>query len=321
MSSPRVSFVVLSYNYAQYIGETISSILDQEGEHDFEIIVVDDASTDDSDAVIRAFDDPRITYIRHEQNQGHAATVTDGLRAARGDLVARIDSDDRYRPYFLNEVLPLFAAHPDVGLVYGDAAVMDSAGKITIPASDVMHGGRDYHGNEYVRLLEENFICAPTVIARRQAWLDALPIREGLIFHDWYFTLMIGRAHAFYYRARVLADYRVHSRNYHTVISRNRSEEPSIFGLLDQLYSGVEADAELERAKQSARRRVYGRQYLTLAQKYFGHGLNEDARRCYWNAIRLRPEYAFRADVARQFTGTLIGRDRYDHIKRLIKPS
>src|SRR5207253_6329760 len=97
LNQPRVSFVVLSYNYAHFIGETIQSILDQRGHHDFEIIVVDDASPDNSDEVIKAFRDPRIRYFRHERNQGHAATVTDGLREARGDIVARIDSDDRYR--------------------------------------------------------------------------------------------------------------------------------------------------------------------------------------------------------------------------------
>lgn len=319
MTQPRVSFVVLSYNYARFIGETISSILAQEGNHDFEIVVVDDASTDNSDEVIRAFQDPRLRYFRHERNLGHAATVTDGLRAARGDLVARIDSDDRYRPYYLNEVLPLFDAHPEIGLVYGDAAIMDAAGVITIPTSDVIHGGRDHHGNEYARLLAENFICAPTVIARRQAWLDALPIPEGLVFHDWYFTLLIGRNYPFYYRARVLADYRVHAANYHTLISRNRSEEPSIIGLLDTLFEQTERDDALERAKQAARNDVYARHYLTFAQKYFGHGLNADARRCYLQAVRRRPANLLRADVARQLTGTLIGRPLYERIKAVIK--
>lgn len=321
MTQPRVSFVVLSYNYARFIGETISSILKQEGDHDFEIVVVDDASTDNSDEVIRAFQDPRLRYFRHERNLGHAATVTDGLRAARGDLVARIDSDDRYRAYYLNEVLPLFDAHPETGLVYGDAAVMDATGVITIPASDAIHGGRDHQGNEYVQLLAENFICAPTVIARRQAWLDALPIPEGLVFHDWYFTLMIGRSYPFYYRSRVLADYRVHAANYHTLISRNRSEEPSIIGLLDTLFAQAERDDALEHAKQAARNDVYARHYLTFAQKYFGHGLNADARRCFLEAVRRKPANLLRADVARQLTGTLIGRSLYERIKTVIKRS
>ena len=123
MTAPLVSFVLLSYNYARYIGDTISSVLQQEGDHSFELIVVDDASTDNSHDVISAFADPRIRYFRHETNQGHAATVTDGLRAARGTYIARIDSDDPSRPHFLNEVIPLFEQHPRVGLVYGDAGV------------------------------------------------------------------------------------------------------------------------------------------------------------------------------------------------------
>lgn len=319
MTSPHVSFVVLSYNYAGYIGECIASILDQAGDHEFEVIVVDDASTDNSEEVIRSFADPRIVYIRHPRNLGHAATVTDGLKAARGELVARIDSDDRYRANFLNEVTPLFERYPDIGLVYGDAAIIDEAGVITGATSDTIHGGRDYHGSEYVKLMQQNFICAPTVIARREAWLQALPIPEWLVFHDWFFTLMIGRHYPFYFRATVLADYRVHPRNYHSLIARNKTEEPSIIGLLDRLFETPETDPLLQRAKQRARRAVYSSQYLDFAQKYFWFQLNADARRCYWNAIRLDPTLLGRPDVARQFAGTLMGRSLYERMKKILK--
>lgn len=319
MKQPRVSFVVLSYNYARFIGECIASILAQEGAHDIEIVVVDDASTDDSDRVIRSFDDSRINYIRHERNQGHAATVMDGLRAARGELIARIDSDDRYRPYYLNEVVPLFDRHEDVGLVYGDAAIIDDNGDVSQATADVVHGGRDHHGNELVHLLAQNFVCAPTVIARREAWLGALPVPEWLVFHDWYFTVMIARSHAFYFRARVLADYRVHAANYHALIARNKSEEPSIIRFLDLVFAHPESDAALEAAKQRARRNIYAAQYLQLAQKYFWYGQNRDARRCYWQAVRRRPSFLTEARIARQFAATLLSRRLYDAAKRAVK--
>lgn len=319
MTTPKISFVVLSYNYARYIGECIASILDQAGDHDFEVIVVDDASTDDSEAVIRSFEDARIIYVRHPQNLGHAATVTDGLKIARGNLVARIDSDDRYRPEFLNEVVPLFDRFPDVGLVYGDAAIINEHGSITQVGVDVVHGGRDYHGSEYVKLLRQNFICAPTVIARREAWLQALPIPEWLVFHDWFFTLMIARHYPFYFRAAILADYRVHPHNYHSLIARNKTEEPSIIGLLDRLFGTPESDAELQDEKEQARSAVYSTHYLTFAQKYFWFDLNADARRCYWRAIRMNPSLLGRPDVARQFAATLVSRRLYDGVKKFVK--
>ena len=317
-ATPLVSFVVLSYNYGRFIGETLASIIAQRGDHTFEIIVVDDASTDNADDVIRSFSDPRVRYIRHEHNLGHAATATDGLRAARGQLVARIDSDDRYRDTFLNEVLPVFAKYPEVGLVYGDAALIDDDGRQTASRVDDQHGDRDFRGNEYVALLERNFICAPTVIARRAAWLQALPVPAALSFHDWYFTLQIARRSPFYFRNAVLADYRVHGANYHTVITRNRSEEASIFQLLDQLYSEVEVEPQLEQRKQAARTRVYAAHYLVLALKYFGAGMIDDARRCYIDAIRRRPAYLSRPAVARQLLATFIGLRNYRRLKGLL---
>jgi glycosyltransferase involved in cell wall biosynthesis len=316
--APLVSFVVLSYNYARFIGETIRSILEQQGSHDFEVIIVDDASTDNSHEVITAFTDPRINYIRHPRNLGHAATVTEGLKAARGKYVARIDSDDRYHPGFLNEVLPIFTRHPDAGLVHGDAALIDDDGVQTAARVDTQHGGRDFLGNEYVALLERNFVCAPTVIAPREAWLFALPIPSDLSFHDWFFTLKIARQAPFYFRSTVLADYRVHRANYHTVITRNKSEEASIMRLLGALFAEREASEPLEQAKQRARNRIYAAHYLVLAQKYFGAGMTADARRCFVEAIRRRPMLAGDPSVVRQLLATFIGLGRYQRLKGML---
>ena len=318
-TTPLVSFVVLSYNYARFIGETIRSMLQQRGGHDFEIIVVDDASTDHSHDVISAFRDQRIRYLRHDRNLGHAATVTDGLRAARGRYLARIDSDDRYRPDFLNEVIPILEQRPAVGLVYGDAAIINDAGATTAPTTDTRHDGCDFEGNEYVALLERNFICAPTVIARREAWLAALPIPEGLSFHDWFFTLQIARSWDFYFRGSVLADYRVHAGNYHTQIARNKSEERSIMWLLDRLFAESEADPQQQAAKLPARSRIYAAHHLTLALKYFGAGMSADARRSYLAAVRYRPACLSSGAVVRQLIATFMGIATYQRFKRMVQ--
>ena len=316
--APLVSFVVLSYNYARFIGELIESILAQQGDYDFEVIIVDDASTDNSDEVISAFRDARIKYVRHEHNQGHAATVTDGLRLARGRYIARIDSDDRYRPDYLQRVVPILERQPNVVLVYGDAAMIDDDSVQTAPRTDDQHGGRDHTGNEYVALLERNFICAPTIIARREAWLQALPIPEGLTFHDWWFTLQIARTGDFHFCSHVLADYRVHRANYHSLLTRERAEEGSIRWLLDMLYAEREPDAALQADKEQARARVYARHYLVLARKYFGAGMSADARRCYLQAVRRHPAYLTDLSVTRQLLATMVGMRFYQRMKALL---
>jgi glycosyltransferase involved in cell wall biosynthesis len=318
-SSPRVTFVVLSYNFSRFLRECIESILAQEDAGSFELVVVDDASTDDTRAKLQAYRDERIRVKWHEKNLGHVASVNEAMAEARGEFVARIDGDDRYRPHFLRSTLPIFEKFPDVGLVYGDAALIDVRGNLTEARSDREHGGRDYKGNELVRLMEENFICSPTVIARREAWLPTLPVPGGLAFHDWYFTLMMARAHDFYYLNQVLAEYRVHPGNLHSRIVSDGSEEASIFRLLDRIFAETEKTPELEMAKRRARSRIHGAQFLTLATKYFGLGMYGEARRCYLRAIGERPAYLLRPLVLRRLAATLVGRRIYERAKALVK--
>src|SRR5690349_3878197 len=89
----QVSFVVPCYNYGRFLTDCLSSIFRQEGDYSFEIVAVDDASTDDTLHVLEAFADPRLKVVRHESNQGHVKTITRGLREASGQFIARIDPD------------------------------------------------------------------------------------------------------------------------------------------------------------------------------------------------------------------------------------
>ena len=319
--NPTVSFVVPVYNYGRYLRECLDGILGLDGGFDFEIIAVDDCSTDDSLDILKSYGHRRIQVVSHEQNKGHAATVEEGLRRANGTFVARIDPDDRYRPNFLTATLPKFEEHPDVALVYGDAAQINEAGETTLESSDITHKDGDFKGNELLALLEENFICSPTVIARREAWLKALPVPKGLAFHDWYFTLKIARDHDFYYVNEVVADYRVHPEAHHAKIVKDRSEEESLFWLLHEFLSTPEPTDTREKQKQASRHRILASHHLTLARKYFGLEMYSDARRCYLHALRRRPQYLGRADVLRQLAGTIIGGKAYGRIKRALKSS
>jgi len=319
MTTPEISFIVPCYNYGRYLPDCLDSIFSQEGEFDFEVIVIDDASTDDTLEVLGAYTDSRIRLIRHEKNVGHVGTINEGLRATRGAYVARIDPDDRYRPRFLLSTVEKLRMHPEVGMVYGDVAIIDDRGEITAERSDDVHRRRDHKGNELVRLMERNFICAPSVIARREAWVDALPVPEGLAFNDWYFTLMMARKYEFYFVGDVLAEYRVHGSNHHSQIVKNKTEEPSIFRLLDQLYSDDREPPEVLSQKRRAKRKVYGAQYLDMADKYFWYGYEADARRCYLAAARHRPQLLLRAGVMRRLFGTLIGLERYERAKSAFK--
>jgi glycosyltransferase involved in cell wall biosynthesis len=316
---PLVSFVVLCYNTERYVGDCIRSILSLDTDVPFEIIALDDHSPDGTYAVLQSFTDPRLKAIRNQKNLGHALAMEIAIREAKGKWIARIDSDDRYRPDFLSKTLPVFEKYPEVGMVYGDASMIGPNGEEYAPKCDQQHGGRDFKGSELVQLLGCNFICAPTIISRRELLLPHLPIPSHLAFSDWYFTVNLARETEFYYIDSVIADYRVHSGNMHSKTVLDKSEERSIFWLLDQIYRLPERTPALQAQKLELRRRIYGRHYVTLADKYFGAFMNGDARRCYLQAIVRRPAYIVTHGILRRLFATLFGRSIYERLKTFRK--
>lgn len=95
--SNLVSIIMPSYNTGQYIGESIRSVLAQTYEN-WELIIVDDCSTDDTDAVVSSLADPRIRYFRNEKNSGAAISRNRALREAKGRWITFLDSDDLWHP-------------------------------------------------------------------------------------------------------------------------------------------------------------------------------------------------------------------------------
>jgi len=116
--SPKVSVVIPVFNRPAPVRRAIESVLAQTCQ-DFEIIVVDDASTDGTPAAVEAFGDRRITLIRHERNRGGSAARNTGFRAGSAPYVAFLDSDDQWLPTKLDRQLEVFERSRDaLGLVY-----------------------------------------------------------------------------------------------------------------------------------------------------------------------------------------------------------
>lgn len=126
--SPKVSVVIPVYNRAKYVGETIESVLSQTYRN-FELIVVDDGSTDDSRKVLESFGD-RVKILEHpnRENRGQSAAINRGLAAARGEYVGMLDSDDLWLPNKLALQVAYLDAHPHIGLVYGNGRAIDQNG-------------------------------------------------------------------------------------------------------------------------------------------------------------------------------------------------
>lgn len=115
MSAPRISVILPVYNGAEFLAEALASVLGQTF-RDFEVWVIDDASTDGSAAVAEGFRDPRVRVVRHERNRRLPATLNHGLDLARGEFVARMDADDVCLPGRFARQAAFLDAHPEIGL-------------------------------------------------------------------------------------------------------------------------------------------------------------------------------------------------------------
>jgi glycosyltransferase involved in cell wall biosynthesis len=314
MTAVPLSIIVQSYNFAPFLGEAIRSVLDLRDPSPDEIVVIDDASRDDSAAIARSFGDPRLRVIVNERNLGAAETFNRAFEATRGDFVARLDGDDRYRPDFLTHAMGAFARHPGAVAAYGCIEMIDPTGRVTsTERHDALPAG-PHCGDRFVDLLEENFLSAPTLIARREAWQRALPVPADMPFFDWYAALRIAESGPIAFTGEVHADYRVHPGGMHSVMLRDGWGEAIYRRVLDTFFSEP-GHAE---AKAARRGRIYARWYRSIGDSYLGVGRREDARRCYALALRSDPWRLAQVTTARRWAASLLPGSTYERAKRMV---
>ena len=132
MSAPRVTISIPSYNYGRFIGQTIESVLAQDYP-DYEVLVIDDASKDDSAEVVGRYRDPRIQYIQNSTNIGQFATINKALHLGRGEYFINLASDDIWYPGLLRRAVNLLETHPKLMAVHTAEYCIDPGGrKLTI---------------------------------------------------------------------------------------------------------------------------------------------------------------------------------------------
>ena len=125
---PRISIVTPSYNQAQFLEETIRSVLLQ-GYLDLEYVIMDGGSTDGSVEIIRKYE-PWLSYVRIGADEGQSAAIGEGFGHTSGEILAWLNSDDYYLPGALKRAAQFFVHHSRVVLANGDANLVDVAGRI-----------------------------------------------------------------------------------------------------------------------------------------------------------------------------------------------
>jgi glycosyltransferase involved in cell wall biosynthesis len=274
----RVSVVVPAYNRADYLGEALDSALAQDYAA-FEVVVVDDGSTDGTPAVLARYGD-RIR-VHRQANAGQSAAINRGVEMARGDLIALLDSDDAWLPGKLARQVPLLDAAPDAGLLYAALEFMDGAGR-TI--TDPRPPRATPSGQVLAELLEGNFIRTPTAIFRRALFLEAGGYDTALrCANDWDLWLRLATGRPVLRDPVPSARYRLHGDQ--AVRLRRRLAEERVT-VLERHLPRIERDAPALAARA---RRCLADRLMKLARLDLREGRREDAEPRIARAIALVP--------------------------------
>lgn len=200
---PLVSIVTPSFNQAAFLEETIRSVLGQTYPN-LEYLIVDGGSTDGSLEIIQKYAN-RLAWWASEKDRGQTDAINKGFARARGEILAWINSDDTYLPHAIAEAVEYLRAHPEAGMVYGDANLMDEAGQVI--------GRFPARQTDYARL-RRGYVHIPQQAAffRAALWRRVGPLDPTFYFAmDYDLWVRLAREAPLHYHPRLWANFRLHS--------------------------------------------------------------------------------------------------------------
>ncbi len=277
MTSPLVSIITPSYNQAAYLEQTLCSVLDQDYAP-LEYLVVDGGSTDGSVEIIQRYAG-RLAWWVSERDAGQAEAINKGLRRARGEIVAWLNSDDLYLPGAIAQAAALLQSEPALGMVFGDALTIDPQGAILNRLAFGDWGLAD--------LLRFRIICQPAVFMRR-----AVVEQAGSLDLSYHFML----DHQLWLRLARLAPVRhvpaVWAAARHHPGAKNVAQAPGFARETLRLLEWMQAEPDLKARVQADRRRIEAGAFRLQARYLLDGGQPAPALRAYGRALRRDPAYA-----------------------------
>jgi glycosyltransferase involved in cell wall biosynthesis len=216
-TEPLVTIVITSYNYAAYVESAVRSALSQSYKK-LEVLVLDNASTDNSLEVIRSIHDERLRVVARPENIGIQKNHNDGIRQATGDFVLFLSADDQLLPTLVEDLLEYRRVHPDIDIVYASAIIASQSGELINyfdhPSFD---GAESYYGrNEFASLLtRDSCMYLPTILFPRAIFDELGMLDESLeIVLDYEYGIRMASAgKRFGFMARPGAIIRFHGEN------------------------------------------------------------------------------------------------------------
>lgn len=237
---PRITIVTPSLNQAQFLEETIRSVLLQ-GYPNLEYIVVDGGSSDGSIETIRKYA-KWLAHWESEKDRGQSHAINKGFARATGEILAWLNSDDFLLPGALAAVATAFRTHGEAGLVYGGCQKVDEAGH---PVATAV-AARDF---DLGSLLLGNFIAQPSAFFRRTTFEKSGPLDEELhMIMDYDLWIRIASAFPVIALPQVLSAFRTHSEQ-KTFTASMRWADEMIRVYRDRIPASLLEDSDLENAR------------------------------------------------------------------------
>ena len=257
-----ISVVIPTYNRAGKLVEAVQSVFSQTYS-DYEIIISDDGSTDNTAEIIQQFGDSRVRYLKNEHSGLPSVARNIALKAAEGKYIAFLDSDDLWLPDKLKEQVAVLDKHPEVGLVCSNAYCIDRQGKRAQQLYQEQGFGKS--GLVFLDLLERNFVITSTAMARREVLMQAggFPDASELqVGEDYALWLRIASSWSVKYLSEPLAEYRDTPTN---SIRGKQTEFAYLQGMIYILnqYDFVQVDSAVVRQAINLRKGIYRQHLIT----------------------------------------------------------
>ena len=266
MSQPLVSIVTPSFNQAQFIEETLDSILNQSYQN-IELIVMDGGSTDDTVDILKNYNDPRLRW-ESKPDKGQSDAINQGMQKTSGEILAYLNSDDVYLPGTLKFVVEYFLAHPDTDALLGSCYIIDGQSqRLTTNYKIKPITLRDMFKKRVIFPQQSTFW--------RRRVMDTIGLFDESLHYrmdyDYWIRMMIA-GFQFGYTDNFLALYRVHS------LSKSLSQDEKFwrdwFTILDKVYDRDDLPAEIMALKPVA----YSYAHFYAGESYFRHQQYGEAR-------------------------------------------
>lgn len=274
---PLVSVVIPTYNHGHLISEAITSVLNQSYKN-FEIIIIDNYSQDNTEEVVKSFKDKKINYIKFNNKGIIAASRNIGIKNTKGELVAFLDSDDVWYKDKLKYSIKAFQKNADI--------ILSCHNEYCVRNNKIIkkYNYGPYTENMYYSLLfKKNCVSTSAVVAKKDVLIKTGGFLEDEKFigcEDYEYWMRLSKEGKFYFINKVLGEYRIHGTN---IISNPIKLANNVFNVLELHYNKLSKNEQKKNKKKFALRKA--RVFASCTKSLF---YNKDIKTIFWGFNSLK---------------------------------